>query len=233
MVSRLNRSVAAPPAGLQGACELSCGQLFDSLAFDRRRDRADARLFVAVASWSPSDAVQADKQPVDSARIENSNGDAANWLSYGRTYDEQRFSPLNQINADNAKNLGLAWFADLDTNRGQEATPLVVDGVVYISTAWSMVKAYDGSTGKLVWTYDPGVARELGVNACCDVVSRGVAAWNRKIFVATFDGRLVALDAATGTPVWSTLTVGANKPYTITQAPRQYKTAGAALPPSR
>jgi quinohemoprotein ethanol dehydrogenase len=112
---------------------------------------------------------------VDSTRIENSDGEAANWLSYGRTYDEQRFSPLKQINADNAKNLGLAWFADLDTNRGQEATPLFVDGVVYISIAWSMVKAYDGSTGKLLWSYDPGVPRELGVNACCHVVNRGVA----------------------------------------------------------
>ena len=185
--------------------------------------RSAFALFIAVASSSPSHAVEADKRPVDSTRIENSDGEAANWLSYGRTYDEQRFSPLKQINADNAKNLGLAWFADLDTNRGQEATPLFVDGVVYISTAWSMVKAYDGSTGKLLWSYDPEVPRELGVNACCDVVNRGVAAWNRKIFVATFDGRLVALDAATGKPVWSTLTVDANKPYTITQAPRVIK----------
>jgi quinohemoprotein ethanol dehydrogenase len=185
--------------------------------------RSALTLFIATASWGCSHAAQADTQPVDGSRIENGDAEAANWLSYGRTYSEQRFSPLKQINAGNAKNLGLAWFADLETNRGQEATPLVVDGVVYISTAWSMVKAYDGRTGELLWSYDPAVPRELGVNACCDVVNRGVAAWNRKIFVATFDGRLVALDAATGKPVWSMLTVDANKPYTITQAPRIIK----------
>jgi len=117
----------------------------------------------------------------------------------------------------------LAWFADLDTNRAQEATPLIVDGVMYISTAWSLVKAYDARTGKLLWAYDPQVRRELGVNACCDVGNRGVAAWNHKIFVGAYDGRLVALDAASGKVVWSTMTVDSNKPYTITQAPRVIK----------
>jgi quinohemoprotein ethanol dehydrogenase len=185
--------------------------------------RSALALLLAAASWGSSHAAESDTKPVDGARIENGDGEARNWLSYGRTYDEQRYSPLKRINADNAKNLGLAWFADLETNRGQEATPLVVDGVVYISTAWSMVKAYDGRTGKLLWSYDPAVPRELGVNACCDVVNRGVAAWNRKIFVATLDDRLVALDAATGKPVWSTITADASKAYTITQAPRVIK----------
>src|SRR5580704_3390232 len=138
--------------------------------------------------------------PVDATRIENAESDARNWLTYGRTYSEQRYSPLARINVDNAKTLGLAWYADLDTNRGQEATPLAIDGVVYVATAWSMVKAYDGVTGKLLWSYDPAVPRVVGVNACCDAVNRGVAAWNHKIFVATLDGRLVALDAATGRP---------------------------------
>src|SRR5258708_32372896 len=87
---------------------------------------------------------------VDAARMQDAERDAANWLSYGRTYSEQRFSPLTKISSDNAKQLGLAWFADLDTNRGQEATPLVIDGVMYVSTAWSMVKAYDAATGKLL-----------------------------------------------------------------------------------
>jgi quinohemoprotein ethanol dehydrogenase len=163
------------------------------------------------------------QRPVDGMRIANAERDPGNWLTYGRTYSEQRYSPLKQISADNANRLGLAWFADLDTNRGQEATPLVIDGVMYLSTAWSLVKAYDARNGKLLWSYDPEVPRELGVNGCCDVVSRGVAAWNGKIFVATFDGRLVALDSATGKPVWSTLTVDKDKPYTITQAPRVIK----------
>src|SRR5260221_10134602 len=79
---------------------------------------------------------------VDAARMKNADRDAGNWLSYGRTYSEQRFSPLASITAGNARELGLAWFADLDTDRGQEATPLVIDGVLYTSTAWSLVKAY-------------------------------------------------------------------------------------------
>ncbi len=160
---------------------------------------------------------------VDASRMMNAERDAGNWLSYGRTYSEQRFSPLSKITADNAAKLGLAWYGDLDTNRGQEATPLVVDGVMYLSTAWSMVKAYDAKTGKLLWSYDPEVPRELGVKGCCDVVSRGVAAWKGKIFLGAFDGRLIALDAKTGKPVWSVDTVDKTLSTTITQAPRVVK----------
>jgi alcohol dehydrogenase (cytochrome c)/quinohemoprotein ethanol dehydrogenase len=158
---------------------------------------------------------------VDANRI--AAPDPANWPSYGRTYSEQRFSPLSRINADNAPRLGLAWYADLDSDRGQEATPLVIDGVLYVSTAWSIVKAFDAKTGALLWSYDPAVPRALGVRGCCDVVSRGVAAWKGKIFVATFDGRLVALDARIGKPLWTVMTVDPAKPYTITQAPRVVK----------
>ncbi len=159
---------------------------------------------------------------VDAARMKGADRDAANWMSYGRTYSEERFSPLSSITADNAKQLGLAWYADLDTNRGQQATPLVIDGVMYVSTAWSLVKAYDAATGKLLWSYDPQVPRELGVKGCCDVVNRGVAAWKGKIYVGTFDGRLVALDAKTGKPAWSVAT-GDHKNLTITGAPRVVK----------
>jgi alcohol dehydrogenase (cytochrome c)/quinohemoprotein ethanol dehydrogenase len=168
--------------------------------------------------------VLADDKPasVDAARLNNADRDAANWLSYGRTYSEQRFSPLAKITADNAKQLGLAWFADLDTNRGQQATPLVIDGVMYVSTAWSMVKAYDAASGKQLWAYDPEVPREIGVKGCCDVVNRGVAAWKGKIYVGTFDGRLVELDAKTGKPAWSVVT-GDQKNLTITGAPRVVK----------
>jgi quinohemoprotein ethanol dehydrogenase len=160
---------------------------------------------------------------VDATRITGADQDPANWMTYGRTYSEQRFSPLARITADTVRQLGLAWYADLDTNRGQEATPLVIDGVLYVSTAWSMVKAFDAKTGTLLWSYDPAVPRELGVRGCCDVVNRGVAAWRGRIFVGTFDGRLVALDAGTGKPVWSVMTVDPSKPYTITQAPRVIK----------
>src|SRR4051812_3733804 len=154
------------------------------------------------------------KGGVDAARITAAAPDQ--WLSTGRTYDEQRFSPLDAINTGDVGKLGLAWSADLDTARGQEATPLFVDGALYVSTAWSMVKAYDGQTGKLLWSYDPEVPRETLVKTCCDAVNRGVAAWGDKLFVGTLDGRLVALDRATGKPVWSVITVDQSKAYTIT-----------------
>ncbi len=179
-------------------------------------------LCMAVWPFEPA-AAAGSSADVDAARVSNADREPGNWMTYGRTYSEQRFSPLSRITADNAKQLGLAWYADLDTNRGQEATPLEIDGVLYVSTAWSMVKAYDAKTGKLLWSYDPAVPRALGVRGCCDVVNRGVAAWQGKIFVGAFDGRLVALDARTGKPVWSVMTVDPAKPYTITQAPRVIK----------
>ena len=144
-------------------------------------------------------------------------------MTYGRTYGEQHFSPLNQINDRNVSQLGLAWYYNLDTNRGQEATPLVVDGVMYFTSAWSKVFALNAATGQLLWSYDPKVPGNWAVNACCDVVNRGVAAWNGKIFVGTLDGRLIALDAKTGRLVWETLTVDPDFRYTITGAPRAAK----------
>jgi glucose dehydrogenase len=104
---------------------------------------------------------------VTADRIIHADDEPGNWLSHGRTYDEQRFSPLQQVNADNAAQLGLAWYYDLDSTRGQEATPLVVDGVMYVSTAWSKVKALNAGTGELIWAYDLllrcGQSRRRGV----------------------------------------------------------------------
>jgi quinohemoprotein ethanol dehydrogenase len=155
--------------------------------------------------------------------VAEANTDTAQWLSVGRTDDEQRFSPLKQIDTTNVTKLGLAWFADFDTNRGQEATPLVIDGVIYVSTAWSKVRAYDARSGKLLWAYDPKVPGEFAGRGCCDVVNRGLAAWNGRIFVASYDGRLISLDARTGTVVWDVLTLDHDKPVTITGAPRVIK----------
>ena len=160
---------------------------------------------------------------VNAARIVAADGDAGNWLTYGRTYSEQRFSPLKQIDDQNVSRLKLAWSYDLDTNRGQEATPLVVDGVMYFTSAWSKVFALNAATGALLWSYDPQVPGEWGVNACCDVVNRGVAVWDGKVFVGSLDGRLIALDAKTGARVWETLTVDRNFRYSITGAPRVVK----------
>jgi quinohemoprotein ethanol dehydrogenase len=160
---------------------------------------------------------------VDTARIIGADREPGNWMSHGRDYGEQRFSPLKAVNNENIGSLGLAWRYDLDTDRGQEATPIVVDGVMYLTSAWSKVFALDAATGALLWSYDPKVDPEWAVNACCDVVNRGVAVWKGKVFVGTLDGRLVALDAANGKPVWDRLTIDRNFRYTITGAPRVAK----------
>jgi len=151
------------------------------------------------------------------------NAPVGEWLTYGRDYGEQRFSPLTQVNEYNVDQLGLAWYADMDTARGQEATPLVHDGVLYVTTAWSMVKAYDAKTGKPLWAFDPKVPRNTLVRACCDAVNRGVALYGDKVFVAALDGRLIALDQKTGAVLWSKVVVPNQVDYTITGAPRIVK----------
>ncbi|MEZ5893345.1 MAG: PQQ-dependent dehydrogenase, methanol/ethanol family [Parvularculaceae bacterium] len=178
---------------------------------------SEAPAAVATASPAPANA------NVNAERLVAADEEPGQWMSYGRTYGEQRFSPLDAINTDTVRNLKLDWYQDLDTNRGQEATPLVIDGVMYITTAWSKVKAYDAVTGRELWAFDPKVPGERAVKACCDVVNRGVAAWNGKVYVGTLDGRLIALDAKTGAVVWSVVTVDQSKPFTITGAPRVVK----------
>jgi quinohemoprotein ethanol dehydrogenase len=173
-----------------------------------------------LISIEPMPDAQAAATAVDGKALLSAADDLTDWLTHGRNYDEQRFSPLDRINTGNVKNLGLAWFADLDTARGQEATPLVIDGTVYITTAWSKVKAYDAVSGQLRWEYDPKVPGEAGVRACCDVVNRGLAAWGHRLYFGTLDGRLIALDRDTGKLVWSKLTVDRSKPFGITGAPR-------------
>lgn len=156
-------------------------------------------------------------------RIANANSEPQNWLATGRDYGEQRFSPLHQITTANVSSLGLAWYHEFDTDRGQQATPLVIDGVLYVSTAWNKVFAFDAASGSLLWQYDPQVDAQEAYRYCCDVINRGVAAWEDSIFVGTLDGRLIALDAKTGEQLWSTMTVPANSYGSITGAPRVVK----------
>jgi quinohemoprotein ethanol dehydrogenase len=168
------------------------------------------------------------KAAVTGARIIAADSEPGNWMTYGRTYDEQRFSPLRQINAQNVGQLHLAWHYDLTAaHRAQESTPIVVDGVMYVTSAWSKVFALDPATGKELWVFDPAVPGTAGVKGCCDVGNRGVAVWNGRVYVGTFDGRLIALAAATGKPVWSVSTVDSPdadpNSYTITGAPRVVK----------
>ena len=166
-----------------------------------------SRVTEAPAKTADSDLTRADQ-------------DAGNWLMYGRTYDDHRFSPLNQINEQTVANLGLVWSRELDTTRGLEATPLVQNGVIYTTGSWSVVYAIDAKTGQIIWTYDPAVPREHAFFICCDVVNRGVALYRGKVYVGTLDGRLIALDARTGTPVWNVATTDPGKPYSITGYPR-------------
>jgi PQQ-dependent dehydrogenase (methanol/ethanol family) len=157
---------------------------------------------------------------VDETRLMTSANNPGQWMSQGRDHTEQRFSPLARITDQNVARLGLAWYSDFDTRRGQESTPLMIDGVLYVTTAWSKVYAYNAKTGQLLWKYDPKVPGEWGVNACCDVVNRGLGAWKGKLYLGTLDGRLIAIDAATGKEKWSTQTTPTDKAYSITGAPR-------------
>ena len=149
-----------------------------------------------------------------------SDAGAANWTMYGGTPDDHRFSPLNQINEHTVGKLGMVWSHELGTTRGLEATPLVDNGVIYTTGSWSVVFAIDAKTGDVRWTYDPKVDRSRAYFICCDVVNRGVALNNGKVYVGTLDGRLIALDQKTGTPVWTAMTAEEDKPYSITGYPR-------------
>ena len=176
---------------------------------------------VEATSQTPTAARIAEvTQSLDGDRIIAADSEPGNWLAHGRTYDESRYSPLTEINADNADELGLEWFFDTETNRGLEASPIVVDGVMFTSGSWSVVFANDARTGELLWKYDPEVPKAWASNACCDVVNRGVAVWKGKVYIGTLDGRLVAIDAATGEEVWDINTIDRTRPYTITGAPR-------------
>lgn len=187
-----------------------------------------AILFLAACSDanksdSPTSMATSTAAAVDGARIQAADDEPGQWMSHGRNYSEDRFSPLTTIKDSNVDQLGLAWSLDLGTKRGIEATPIVVDGVMYTTGSWSMVYAVDAKTGALIWQYDPEVPRDWMINACCDAVNRGAAVWKGNVYVGTIDGRLIALNAASGELVWSTNTIDRSQPYTITGAPRVVK----------
>jgi quinohemoprotein ethanol dehydrogenase len=168
--------------------------------------------------------IRAVTSKVDTQAIRANGGTAQDWLSHGLDHAEQRFSRLTQIDAGNVARLGLAWSYNLESTRGVESTPLVVDGIMYVTASWSVVHAVDVRSGKRLWSFDPKVDRSKGYKGCCDVVNRGVALYKGKVFVASYDGRLIALDAATGQPVWEKDTIVDRRySYTITGAPRVFK----------
>jgi PQQ-dependent dehydrogenase (methanol/ethanol family) len=201
---------SAPTLFLVATLAMGCGGSKDAPDDRAVSDDADA----------PAIATGPAVTRVDKERLVGADSDPSNWLTHGRTYDEQRFSPLDQVSRENVGELGLAWYFDVPTRRGMEATPIVVNGRLYVTGSWSIVYALDAATGKELWRYDPEVPKSWGQYACCDVVNRGVAVWGDSAFVGTLDGYLVALDAATGTERWRVDTINRQAPYTITGAPR-------------
>ncbi len=164
-----------------------------------------------------------DDYDIDTRRIVNADSEPGSWLAHGRTYDEQRFSPLEQVNDQNVAELGLAWVYETGDTRGLEATPIVVNGRLFTTGNWGVVHALDAKTGKDIWSYDPKVPGHWARYGCCDIVNRGVAVWEGKVYVASFDGRLIALDADSGKKIWEVSTIDRDRPYTITAAPRIIK----------
>lgn len=166
---------------------------------------------------------------VTAARLLKAANEPGQWMTYGGTYSEQRFSPLKKIDASNVSTLGLQWFADYETNQNQHGSPLYIDGVIYVSTARNVVYAFNAKNGEQLWKYNPLIHGErLRYNV--GLVNRGIAAWRGKIIMGTLDARLVAIDAKTGKEAWSTDTVPESlglgemgKHYAITMAPRVAK----------
>jgi PQQ-dependent dehydrogenase (methanol/ethanol family) len=169
---------------------------------------------------APTMAEEARTGWVDATRLGNADSEPRNWFAHGRTWSEQRFSPLDHISSDNVEELGLAWFFDLDTNRGQQASPIIVDGTMYTTSAWSKVQALDARTGALKWQFDPEVPRDWDSRSCCGVQNRGAAVWKGRVFAGTIDGRLIALNAESGEIEWTVQTTDRSDNYSITGAPR-------------
>lgn len=185
-------------------------------------------MLCATAQSQPAkgsaDHIRAATARIDTQAIRANASTTVDWPSHGLDHGEMRHSRLRQIDTGNVAKLGLVWSYDLESTRGVEATPLVVDGIMYVSASWSIVHAVDVRSGQRLWTFDPKVNRADGYKGCCDVVNRGVALYQGKVFVASYDGRLFALDAANGKVVWEKDTIVDRRySYTITGAPRVFK----------
>jgi quinohemoprotein ethanol dehydrogenase len=187
----------------------------------KRGARALSGLLIALSVSSIIvSANAAEVANVDDARIIENAKTGKEWLSNGLGYSVNRFSPLDQINAANVGKLGLAWSYPLDSIRGVEATPIVVDGIMYVTAPWAIVYAINAKTGEKIWTFDSQSPHNEGYRLCCDVVNRGVAVYKGKVYVGTPDSRLIALDASTGKVLWSVdASPDHSRPYTITAAP--------------
>lgn len=184
---------------------------------------------LACATVTPLTGFAQSPRQVDDAALRTGSPSGAEWLSYNVNWSEQRYSPLKEINAGNISRLGLAWYLDIPAAGGnpqyhQEATPLVFNNVLYSIGPWSVVYAVDLRTGKELWHQDPDVNQQVWQSRiCCGVVNRGLALYKGKVIAPVVDGRLRALDPATGKILWETRVSPENMPYTITMAPRVIK----------
>ena len=164
-------------------------------------------------------------ESVDDERLLNASAYPGDWISYGFNYEEDRFSPLDQIDRQTVQNLGLEWALELGTKRGIQATPIVVDGIMFITGPWSTVYAIDVRKGEVIWKFDPEVPRQNALYLCCGVVNRGVALYKGSVIFGTLDGRLISLEASKGSVQWSVQTTSDEDGYrySITGAPRIVK----------
>ncbi len=196
-----------------------------------RASRGLKRVFFTVVLGSAATWIAVAQQPrqVDDAALRNAGRNDGEWLTYNLGWSEQRYSPLDEINAQNVNRLGLARYVDIPAAQGnpqnrQEGTPLVHNGIIYSIAPWSVVYAVDARTGKEVWHQDPDVNQQVWQSRiCCGVVNRGIALYEDKVIAPVVDGRLRALDAASGKVVWETRVSPDNMAYTITMAPRVIK----------
>jgi len=185
-------------------------------------------LSYGIASADTAANVSANGKPDSKSRTTDKDiGDVNNvedWLAYGRNHNEQRFSPLKTLNTSTVNALKLDWYVDLPQDVGLVSTPLVKDGIMYFTGTMNVVRAVDARTGTVLWTHDPKIAEEVaGVKRTGWVHNRGLTIYGDKLFSATWDGRLIALDLTSGKTVWSTRTFGLDEPMYITGAPKAFK----------
>lgn len=197
--------------------------------FDHCNGIRRALVYAALVSSAISFAGAQQARPVDENTLQHAGRTGEEWVSYNVNWSEQRYSPLDQINAGNVSRLGLAWYADIPAAPGhpqthQEGTPLEHDGVLYSIAPWSIVYAVDARTGKELWRSDPEVNQAIWQSRiCCGVVNRGIALYQNMVIAPVIDGRMRALDTKTGRIVWETRVAPIDRPYTFTMAPRVIK----------
>ncbi len=205
MSRTLSRTVELPRLGFAAALATSM---------------AAALLLAACGKKADAPAPLQPTGQVDAARLANIDKEPGAWLTTGRDGGKTHYSPLDTINRDTAKKLGFAWEYKTGTNRGMQATPVVVDGVMYTSGVAGRVYALDAATGKLLWQFEPPLKLKNARGSCCDIVNRGVAVWQGKVYVGSFEGVLYALDAKDGSVRWQVDTIAHDRAYSVTGAPQ-------------